>query len=51
MLHAARTGNIAYMGEFKDGFHETQTPAPNALFDECCRDDEGRVWSIGQKFK
>lgn len=50
MVHACQQNNEAWMGEFKDGFHATQTPAPNALFDECARENQGRLYQIGRSF-
>lgn len=51
MIHACRQNSEAWMGEFKDGFHRTQASgSARALFDECARENQGRLYQIGRSF-
>ncbi len=50
MREALGQGNIAFMGDFKTGFHKTQNDNHiKALFDACARDDQRRVYNIGRR--
>jgi hypothetical protein len=51
MYDACAHNSDTFMGEFKDGFHQTQRDGGTlALFDECARDDQGRLYGIGRGF-
>jgi hypothetical protein len=48
MIHACRQNNEAWIREFSEGFHKTHTAIPNTVFDECEREDSGRLYQIGR---
>lgn len=51
MIHTYQQNSEAWMGEFKDGFHRTQASgSAKAMFDECAREDQGRLYRIGRSF-
>lgn len=54
MLIALSKANVDFMGQFKDGFHRTQSSdnqlKARVLFDTCAEQDQRRVYNIGRKF-
>lgn len=49
MRHAANQGNVNFMGEFKNGYYDTQPSAPRRNeFDSCAQENQGRVYNIGR---
>jgi hypothetical protein len=51
MRDACQHNDEAYMGEFKDGFHDTQRDGGAlANFDDCAAENQGRLYQIGRSF-
>lgn len=49
MVDAVRRGNANFMGQFKNGFHGTQTNTGNTQnFDNCAAENQNRVYNMGR---